>query len=92
MRIQSRDADLAQESGGLSEVMTGRHSRNSLGEVGGNGCPRSVEVVWGVLRAGKSDLKRSDVRGHRRTLAFISAMVGTTEAGTQHPDRPDERL
>lgn len=53
MRIQSSDADLAQGSGGLFEVMTGRRSRNSLGEAGGNGCPRSVDVVWGVVRGGK---------------------------------------
>lgn len=54
--------------------------------------PQECRGLWGVLRGGKSDLKRSNVRGHRRTLTFISAMVGTTEAVAQRPDRPDERL
>ena len=53
MRIQDREAALAQGPGGLSEVLTGRPWRNWLGEAGGNECLRSVEVVLGVVRGRK---------------------------------------
>lgn len=45
IRIQSREADLGQEPGGLCEVVTGRHGSRSLGQVGGNSLPRSAAVV-----------------------------------------------
>ena len=53
MRIQDREAALAQGPGGLSVVLTGRPGWNWLGEAGGNECLRSVEVVLGVVRGRK---------------------------------------
>lgn len=36
---------------------------------------------------GRDDLKRSYVRGHMRSLAFISGTVGAIEAIKQDPDK-----
>lgn len=79
MRAQSREADLAQEPGGLCEVVTGRRGRHSLGPVGGNSRPRSVG--WcGRWRGAEERTSRGPISKGARTCAFMSGTVGGAQA------------